>query len=179
MSAIFFQSAILSLAVLVNATAQPRRSPDFLIHTLNGATINVAQFTGKVVIIEFLLTTCPHCQHLATVLKKLQSEYGPERLQVLGCAVEDMAPAKVGAFVAQFEPRFPVGFADRNATNTYLEHDPSTLLKMPQLVFIDKAGVRRAKYVGDDPLLEKNEEANIRKQIEALSSERRSIPLSR
>jgi thiol-disulfide isomerase/thioredoxin len=163
----FVRSVILCVALIANATGQPARQ-GFLIHTLNGAAINVAQYTGKVVIVEFLLTTCPHCQHLATVLKKLQLEYGPDRLQVLGCAVEDSAPARVGAFVAQFDPRFPVGFADRNATNAYLEHDPKTLLKMPQLVFIDKAGVKRAKYVGDDPFFAKDEETNIRKQIEIL-----------
>jgi len=170
----------------VDATGQPRHAQNllvptvnaaqsFLIHTLNGAAINVAQYTGRVVVVEFLLTTCPHCQHLATILKKVQLEYGPERLQVLGCAVEDSAPARVGAFVAQFDPRFPVGFAGRDATNAYLEHDPKTLLKMPQLVFIDKAGVKRAKYVGDDPLFGKDEEANIRRQIEALSRERHPI----
>ena len=162
---------------LAHAIAQPRRSPEFQIHTLNGASIKLAQYTGKVVIIEFLLTTCPHCQHVATLLKKLQLEYGPERLQVLGCAVEESAPARVGAFVAQFDPPFPVGFADRNATNAYLEHDPKALLKMPQVVFIDKAGVKRATYVGDDPFFAKDDEANIRKQIDKLSRE--AVPISR
>ena len=173
------KSAILSLVVLANATGQPRHPQQFLIHTLNGSSIDVAQYRGKVVIVEFLLTTCPHCQHLATILKKLQSEYGPDRLQVVGCAVEDSAPARVGAFVAQLDPRFPVGFAGRYATNAYLEHDPKVLLKMPQLVFIDKAGIRRAKYIGDDPFFTKDEEANIRKQIEDLSRESRSISAGR
>ena len=171
MRTMVIRSLILGFALLLHVVAQPRRSAGFLIHTLNGAAIDVTNYAGKVVIIEFLLTTCSHCQHLATVLKKVQSEYGPERLQVLGCAVEDMAPAKVGAFIAQFDTRFPVGFADRKATNTYLEHDPKTLLKMPQLVFIDKAGVKRAKYIGDDPFFRRDEEANIRREIELLSSE--------
>jgi thiol-disulfide isomerase/thioredoxin len=167
----------LCLAVLLNATGQSHQPQNFLIHTLSGAPVNVTQYAGKVVIIEFLLTTCPHCQHVATLLKKLQLEYGPERLQVLGCAVEESAPARVGAFVAQFDPPFPVGFADRNATNAYLEHDPKALLKMPQVVFIDKAGVKRATYVGDDPFFAKDDEANIRKQIDKLSRE--AVPISR
>jgi thiol-disulfide isomerase/thioredoxin len=173
------RSVILCLALLVDATGQPRHREDFLIHTLNGAAINVAQHPGKVVVVEFLLTTCPHCQHLTTILKKLQLEYGPERIQVLGCSVEDSAPARVGAFVAQFNPGFPVGFAGRDATNAYLKHDPKMLLKMPHLVFIDKAGVRRVKYGGDDPFFGKDEEANIRKQIEALSRESHPISAGR
>ena len=46
---------------------------------------------------------------------------------------------------------------------------------MPQLVFIDKAGVKRAKYVGDDPFFAKDDEANIRKEIDVLSRESRRI----
>ena len=81
MRTMVIRSLILGFALLLHVVAQPRRSAGFLIHTLNGAAIDVTNYAGKVVIIEFLLTTCSHCQHLATVLKKVQSEYGPERLR--------------------------------------------------------------------------------------------------
>jgi thiol-disulfide isomerase/thioredoxin len=172
-----FRSASLCVALCTLITAQTRRPQEFFIHTLNGSRINTARYTGKVVVIEFLLTTCSHCQRLAATLKKIQSQYGPERVQVLGCTVEDMAPVRVAAFVAQFAPGFPVGFADRDVVNAYLEHDPKALLKMPQLVFIDRAGVKKAKYIGEQPFFGKDEESNIRRQIDALlGKERAALP---
>jgi hypothetical protein len=39
---------------------------------------------------------------------------------------------------------------------------------MPQLVFIDRKGIVRAQYAGDDDFFKEAEETNMRKQIEAL-----------
>jgi thiol-disulfide isomerase/thioredoxin len=160
--------ALISLLLTAAAGAPRPQSPaDFAIHTLSGGLIRPSQFKGKVVVIEFLLTTCPHCQNTTTILKKLQTEYGPGQLQVLGCTAEDMAPARLNGFISQFAPGYPIGFADLKATSSYLQHDPALLLQVPQLVFLDKSGVKRATYVGNQPFF-KDEENNIRRQIDAL-----------
>jgi hypothetical protein len=39
---------------------------------------------------------------------------------------------------------------------------------MPQLVFIDRKGIVRAQYPGDDKFFKEAEETNMRNQIEAL-----------
>jgi ribosomal protein L20A (L18A) len=39
---------------------------------------------------------------------------------------------------------------------------------MPQLVFIDRKGIVRAQYPGDDNFFKEAEETNMRNQIEAL-----------
>lgn len=170
------RATILLAALCLLSSAQPRRPQEFVIYALNGSRINVTQYTGKVVVLEFLLTTCQHCQRLTAVLKKLQAEFGPDRLQVLGCTVEEMAPAKIPAFVAQFSPGFPVGFAEPAPASAYLEHDPKTLLKMPQLVFLDTTGEKRAKYIGDQPFFGKDEETNIRREIALLLDQSRTTP---
>jgi hypothetical protein len=48
-------------------------------------------------------------------------------------------------------------------------------LYVPHLVFIDRKGVIRAQYPGSDKFYE-NEEANIRKEIEALLKESAAAP---
>jgi hypothetical protein len=40
---------------------------------------------------SILLTTCPHCQRCSAVMQKLYREFGSKDVQMLGCAVNDMA----------------------------------------------------------------------------------------
>ena len=162
-------SVLLFFTCAVLATAQvPRPSPDFVINTLSGVPLGVTQYRGKVVIIEFLLTYCSHCQHTTEILKKLQGEYGSQGLQVLGSAVEEMSPMNLGTFVGRFKPGFPVGYNSLRKVAEYMQQNPTSRMEMPQLVFIDRTGVIRAQYAGSASLFGTNQEENIRRQIDML-----------
>ena len=54
----------------------PRPSPDFAVNLNDGRQIHLSQYKGKVVVLAFILTTCPHCQFTSQMLTKLQQEYG-------------------------------------------------------------------------------------------------------
>jgi thiol-disulfide isomerase/thioredoxin len=162
---LFFACAVLAIAQV------PRPSPELVINTLSGAPLRVTQYRGKVVIVEFLLTNCSHCQHTTDILKKLQGEYGPQRLQVLGSAVEEMAPMNLTGFVSRFKPGFPVGYNSLKVVAEYTQQNPTSRMEMPQLVFIDRTGIIRAQYAGSAPLFAANQEENIRRQIEVLLRE--------
>jgi len=43
---------------------------------LNGQTLSLSSFRGKVVLLEFMEPWCPHCQHMAPVLDSLHTQYG-------------------------------------------------------------------------------------------------------
>jgi thiol-disulfide isomerase/thioredoxin len=127
----------------------------------------LSKYRGKVVALAFLLTYCSHCQNTTQVLSKLQKEYGPRGFQVLGSATEDMAQLAVPDFIKRFQPGFPVGFNQRDPVTEFLQHPPMYRLLMPQLVFVDRQGVVRAQYSGDDPFFA-DQEKNIRGMIENL-----------
>jgi peroxiredoxin len=150
------------------AAQLPRPAPDFAIRTDAGPPIQLAQYRGKVVVLAFILTTCPHCQRAVGVLSKMQKEYGSQGLQVLGSATEAAAPSNLPAFMERFQPAFPVGFSNHEAAVAFLQHPEKALMLMPQVVFIDRKGVIRAQYEGGDKFLVENQEANIRGEIEAL-----------
>ena len=172
---LFFACAVLAIAQV------PRPSPELVINTLSGAPQRVTQYRGKVVVVEFLLTTCSHCQHTTEVLKKLQGDYGSQRLQVLGSAVEEMAPMNVAGFVSRFKPGFPVGYNSLKTVAEYTQQNPTSRMEMPQLVFIDRNGIIRAQYAGSAPLFGANQEENIRRQIDVLlqpaSASNRTAPI--
>src|SRR6185436_10677221 len=109
----------LCFAAVTFAATVPRPSPDFAVNFNNGSQIRLNQFQGKVVVLAFILTTCPHCQLTIQTLAKLQTEYGPRGLQVIGSAIEDMAAMNLPDFVRRFQPPFPVGSNGRNDAQNY------------------------------------------------------------
>jgi peroxiredoxin len=128
----------------------PRPSSDFGIKLNDGSQIQLSQYHGKVVVLAFILTYCPHCQFTVQILSRLQKEYRAQGLQVVASAIDPMASLKVPDFIKQFQPGFPVGFNEHNDAVTYLQHNVMFRLMMPQLVFIDHKGFVRAQYAGDD-----------------------------
>jgi peroxiredoxin len=148
----------------------PRQSPEFAIQMPNGQQELLSSHKGKVVVLEFLLTTCPHCQNSSRILSKLKAEFGPKGFQPLGVAINP--EADVNDFVKRFQVGFPVGKGSREAAYAYLQHSimaPS--FYVPQMVFVDRKGVIRAQYGGSDPFLTSNEEANIRGMLQKLLAE--------
>ena len=161
---------LLGMAVMAPAAPLPRPSPDFAVRLSPSGQVSPAQYKGKLVLLAFILTTCPHCQHTTGILSSLQREYGPRGLQVLAAAFNPMANMLVPDFVKQFQPAFPVGYAERLDVLGYLDHSEQLQMYVPVLVFIDRAGMIRHQYLGDDPF-QQNQEKNMRDTIETLLKE--------
>jgi len=148
----------------------PRQSPELAIMLPNGQQELLTKYKGKVVVLEFLLTTCPHCQNSSKLLSKLKTELGAKGFQPLGAAINP--EGDVSDFVKRFGVNFPVGKVSRDTAYAYLQHSiMSPTFYVPQVVFIDRNGVIRAQYGGSDPFLSTNEEANIRAMLEKLLAE--------
>ena len=139
---------ILSLIGLLTAATSfgadlPRQSPEFVINLPSGEKQPLSKYRGKVVLCEFLFTTCPHCQHTAGVFSKLQADYGARGFQALGIAFNDMPAMLVPDFVNDHKPAFPVGWANRDPVMAYLGISPIERFVVPQIVLIDRKGVIR------------------------------------
>lgn len=162
--------AVLPFLICSLAAAQPSRpSPELSIRLPDGNQVLLSKFRGKVVALEFLITTCPNCKSCSSTMNRLYKEYGPRGFQALGAAVEDRASGLVPGYVRALQLTFPVGTVPRRIAADYLRWS-SPHFVMPQLVFLDQKGMIRAHYVGGDPFF-KDEEKNMRAQIEALLKE--------
>lgn len=166
----FILLGALCMGLIAPAAPLPRPTPDFAIHLTPSGQVSPAQYKGKVVVLAFILTTCPHCQHSVQFLSGLQREYGARGLQVMAAAFNEMAHMLVPDFIKQFQPAFPVGYADRESVLGYLDHSTIMQMYVPALVFIDRKGMIRHQYLGDDPFFQ-NQEKNVRDTIEALLKE--------
>jgi peroxiredoxin len=163
----------LLLAIAVSALALPpvpRKAPELTIVEPSGKQTLLSSTKGKVVVIEFLYTTCPHCQAASQVITKLQKELGPRGFQAFGVAFNDNAQMLVPQFVQQFNVGYPVGFATEDTIRTYLGLSVMDRYSVPQEVVIDRKGMIRAQSgVDGDPKLQ--EESSLRALVEGLLKE--------
>ena len=164
-------SILLLSAALPALQAQqiPRPAMDYTITLVSGKPTSVSSYKGKVIAVEFLLTTCPHCQQTAKVLTAMTKEFGAKGFQALGAAINEKPD--IDQFIVDMKVNYPVGTGPREGVYTFLQHSVmSPNLNMPQLVFIDKAGMVRAQYAGTDDFF-KDEEKNIRSLLVKLLAE--------
>ena len=172
-----FQRLALSVVLAGAAVAAtvPRQAPEFAAKLPNGNQLLLSQHRGKVVALEFLYTTCVHCQHASQLLSRLQTEYGPKGFQALGVAFNEMSHMLVPDFVRDFKVNYPVGFSPREPVVHFLQIGENEALHVPQLVFIDKKGVIRHQSLprGDSVT---HSESFMRKMIQDLLAERDASP---
>ena len=167
-----FRQSLAALAFVALASAQqvPRPAGEFAVSTNNGSQILLSTYTGKVVVLAFMFTTCPHCQHTSQILSGIQKEYGDRGLQILGAFFNDNAAQLIPGFIAQFQPTFPVGYAMRAQVDEYLQHPLGKPTYVPELVFIDRNRQIRGQFTGNDDFF-KDQETGIRNLVETLLKE--------
>src|SRR5258708_18431427 len=104
--------ALLALPALTFGAAHlPRKAPEFAIQMPEGKQVLLSSFKGKVVVMAMMFTTCPHCQHTAQVLSKVNTEYAGKGVQILGVTFDKDAPANVQQFNKMFGVNFPTGYS--------------------------------------------------------------------
>jgi len=129
----------------------PRPSPELKIHEPSGKNTLLSAQKGKVVVIQFLFTTCTHCQAAAKWLSKMQAELGPKGLEVYGVAINDeantpdmKANAAATAQFGQFAT-YPIGISPRDPALKYMGISVMESWGVPMFAVIDKKGVIRAQ----------------------------------
>lgn len=143
----------------------PRQSPEYAVLLPDGKQILVSSYKGKVLAIEFLLTTCPHCQRTAAVMQKLYQQNRLQGFEVLGVAIDTengQAARNLPKFIKDQQLAFPVGFApNREGVYDYLQRSFMDRLLMPQMVWLDRKGVIQVQFAGDNPVFQEPQETHL------------------
>jgi thiol-disulfide isomerase/thioredoxin len=160
-------AAFIALGVSAFATPPtPRPAKEFDFVTPSGQHILLSSLKGKVVIVQGLLTTCPHCQAYSQLLTKMQQEYGARGFQAMGIAYDVDGPT-AQSYVNTYHVGFPVGYASRDAMLSFLGHSVLERLTVPQIVIIDRKGVIQTQSAAEGTP-ELQQEQNVRQWIEKL-----------
>lgn len=141
---------------LVAAEAPLRKAPEFAFRLPQGGEQLLSSYRGKVVSIEFIHTTCVHCQQASQIQKRLQQTFSGEGFQAIDVAINPNADLLVENFTKDFQLNFPVGWATSEQALSFLGFPTTKLYVIPQIVVIDKVGYIRAQTTqkGDDSVLD-------------------------
>jgi len=139
--------ASVSLLAQESATTN-RKAPELAFNLPGEGQKLLSQYRGKVVALEFILTTCPHCQAASRVMTKFQQEYGGRGLQVLDLAINGLdqgrtpkdADQLVEEFSRNYQVGFPVGWIARDPMMAFMGFSLAERMVVPQLVLIDRKG---------------------------------------
>ena len=145
----------------------PRKAPEFVFQMVGGPQQLLSMYKGKTIVLALMYTTCPHCQKTAAVLAQVQKEYQAKGVQVLAAVFDQGGQTRVVEFTKQLGLNFPVGYSDTRTVLEYLQFPVSDPYFVPILVFIDKTGMIRSQYIGDETFLLK-QEANIRAELDKM-----------
>jgi thiol-disulfide isomerase/thioredoxin len=134
----------------------PRPSPELVVTQPSGAETRLSSFKGKVVAVEFLFVRSPHCLQLAQMLNRLNSELGGRGFQPMAVAFGPSADLGVlTSLVDHLKLTYPVGLTTSDQVDAYLGRAGKEILKIPQIVIVDRDGVIRATSGRQgDPALE-------------------------
>lgn len=156
---------------LVHAAAKlPRLAPDLIVTLNSGSLVKLSGFRGKVVLVELLLTTCPHCVRCAQVMQMMVNEFGASRVAAMGGAINDGARNDLTRFQINSGAKFPIGVSDRVFAYDEMIKAEKPPVYFPQLFVVDRKGMIRHHMHGDDDFF-LDEEKNLRAILEKLLKE--------
>ena len=121
------------------AAGTPRKAPELAFTVPGQGQKLLSQYRGKVVALEFIFTTCPHCQAWSRTMTKFQQELGPEGFQAIDVAINDNADLLVENFAKEFQTNFPVGWTLRDQMLAFMGFNTPYYV-VPQMALIDRKG---------------------------------------
>lgn len=95
-----------SPALIADIALAGLQRPEFSLPDLNGVRRSVAEWDGKLLILNFWATWCPPCRKEIPLLMAFQKRYGPRGVQIVGIAIEENE--SVRAYVDQIGLDYPV-----------------------------------------------------------------------
>ena len=120
-----------------------RIAPNFTLQDLSGNEVNLADFQGKVVLLDFWATWCPPCVQEIPHLVELYEEYKEQGFEMVGISVDRDGIDVVKSFVEQHQVNYPILMDDRSVTQFY-----GGISSIPTTFLIDREGRIQKKYVG-------------------------------
>jgi peroxiredoxin len=118
-------------------------APDFSLRDLNNQTLELANYRGKVVLLDFWATWCTPCRGEIPHFVEFQNNYREQGLQVIGISMDDDAKP-VREFYQEFKMNYPVALGNEKVAEAY-----GGVLGLPITFLIGRDGRVAAKYVGE------------------------------
>jgi peroxiredoxin len=119
-------------------------APDFTLQTVDGENVTLADFKGKVVMLNFWATWCPPCKAEIPDFITFQEQFGDKGFDIVGVALDK--PAAIERFLARSDINYTIVVGDQATAALY-----GNVTSIPTTFLIDREGVIRHTAVGMRP----------------------------
>jgi len=133
---------LLCAAVFLSADS-PRRAPGFSLVDTRMQMHDLADYRGKVVILEFMQTTCPHCASFTPVLQQVQKKFG-DQVAILAVLNPPDTAADGERYIAEHQITYPLLMDCGQMAYSYVL---AQTLQFPRVFVIDGDGMVRQDYI--------------------------------
>ena len=127
----------------VRPATERKPAPDFALKDINGQTVHLSDYKGKVVILDFWATWCGPCRMEIPWFIELQRQDKDRGLEVLGVSMDDNGWADVKPFLSEMKVNDRVVIGDDKTAETYGGVD-----SLPTTFLIDREGKIAVVHIG-------------------------------
>jgi len=128
-------------------------APAFKLKDLEGKTVSLEEYRGRIVVVDFWATWCSPCLMSIPELVEIQEKYRDKGVTVLGISVdlpENISEADLRVFKDKLKMNYSILRADRQVMADYFAGGESQVA-IPTLFVVDQQGKIRDKLVGFRP----------------------------
>lgn len=118
-------------------------APQFTLPDVDGKQVSLADFKGKVLIVNFWATWCPGCVAEMPHFIELYDKYKQQGFEMIGLSLDEGGAEDVKPFLKKKPVNYTMLIANMDVANRY-----KTKGILPTTFVIDKTGKIRRKYVG-------------------------------
>jgi cytochrome c biogenesis protein CcmG/thiol:disulfide interchange protein DsbE len=159
---VFFASALLlAMAASPAELREGQPASDFTLQDSSGKTVKLANYRGKVLLLDFWATWCTGCKEEMPWFIEFQQTYGAKGLATVGVSMDDSWDV-VKAFLASHKIPYTIVLGDEATAKKYGSNDG-----LPDTFIIDKRGRIAAAYIA-----KKVDKDAVEAKIKALLAER-------
>ena len=94
-------------------------APEWALPGLDGKTVQLSDFKGKVVVLNFWATWCPPCRREIPDLVALHNKYADQGVVVIGVSLDEGGAAVVKSFATKSGIHYPLVMGDPQTAQAY------------------------------------------------------------
>jgi len=122
--------------------AESKADFKFVLKDMNGAPLKLADYKGKVVLLNFWGTWCGPCQLEIPEFIEIQNKYRDKGFTILGLAVED-TPEDVRSYSSKAKMNYPLAMIQDDVEEAF-----GPIVGLPMSYFISRDGSICKKHFG-------------------------------
>lgn len=135
-----------------------KAAPTFLVTTLEGQPVSLADYKGKALLVNFWATWCAACKFEMPWLAQLREKYAGQGFDIIGIVTDGATEEKVRQIATRYGVEYRITRCNHKTAQAY-----GGLPYLPESFYIDKHG--KVVLTAADAGSKEEIEANIRKLL--------------